>query len=143
MIRSFFFVFTGALLLGGCAVYSDAELSQLSQRHLAPATMAKLEHRRPLDPDDVIEMHRRGVPDLLINRQLSRAGVDTLIARADALQMRRAGVPPRVIDAAVWASNRFAEAHTLEPDPVLLDGASYGDPWEVHGSLGMGWYGSF
>src|SRR5688572_25951705 len=97
-LRALSVAFAGIALLGGCAVYSEAERAQLSRQGLAPTTLAKLEHRRPLDPEDLIEMRRRQVPDVLTIRQLRRAGVDSLLTRTDVVQLRRAGVTPPVIE---------------------------------------------
>lgn len=126
-------------LLAGCAVYSDAEFAQLSASRLAPATMQKLERREPLAPDDLIELHRRRVPDSLTHRQLSRVGVDSLITRGDIAQMRRAGVSERVLDDAISASDRFAGEHA----PEVIYNGGYDSPFGFHGSLGWGWAGCF
>ena len=101
--------------------------------------MLKLERREPLDPPDLIELRRRRVPDPLTIRQLSRVGVDSLITRHDIAEMRHAGVSPRVLDAAIWASDRFANSHA----PEIIYHAGYHDPLGFHGSLGWGWYGGF
>lgn len=143
---SFLHSFAAALLctvlLGGCAVYSDAERAQLSQRGLAPATLAKLEHRRPLEPGDLIELRRRQVPDTLTIRQLHRVGVDSLITRADILQLRQSGVTPLVIEAAIRASDEFADEHGHGPNAVAFD-AGYAEPFGLHGSLGFGFGAAF
>ena len=129
-------------LLGGCAVYSEAERAQLSRQGLAPATLAKLEHRRPLDPEDLIELRRRQVPDALTIRQLRRVGVDSLFTRADILHLRSSGVRPAVIDATIRASNEFADDHGHGPDAVQFDGG-YAEPYGWHGSVGFGFGAAF
>jgi hypothetical protein len=67
-----------------------------------------MEHGHPLDPGDIIELSRRGVPSGMIIRHLDRYGLDGLLTRSEASNLRSAGVRPAVVDAAVEASERFA-----------------------------------
>ena len=126
-------------LLAGCAVYSQADLAQLNSRNLAPATLRKLTARQPLAPDDLIELHRRSVPDLLTQRQLSRVGVDSLFTRDDLTRLRHASVSTPVIDAAVWAAERFAQDHA----PLVLDDPAVVETSGIHGTVGWRWMGGF
>jgi hypothetical protein len=70
-----------------------------------------MEYGHPLAPEDIIELSRRGVSPAMISRHLDRHGLDGLLTRSDVTQMRRAGVRPGVIDAAVEASDEFAREH--------------------------------
>ena len=87
-------------------------------------------------------MQRRQVPDRLTLRQLQQVGVDSLLTRTDILHLRRAGVTPPVIEAAIRASDHFAEEHGHGPDAVFLD-AAYAEPFGFHGSVGFGFGAEF
>ena len=115
-----------ALCLAGCATFTDAELAQIRQRGLRPELLAKLEHRRALDPGDIIELKRAGVPDDQVVRHLEHVGVNYVVTRSDTVQLRKARVSPRVIDALLKASERFAARESYHP---YDDGWYYGDPW--------------
>ena len=136
-----------ALCLAGCATFTDAELAQIRQRGLRPELLAKLEHRRALDPGDIIELKRAGVPDEQVVRHLENVGVNYVITRSDTVQLRKARVSPRVIDSLLKASELFAARESYHP---YDDGWYYGDPWAPYfygdwqigyGHLGHGAHG--
>ena len=116
-----------ALVLTGCSTFTDAELAQIRQHNLQPELLAKLERRRTLEPEDLIELRRAGISDAQAEKQLNDVGVDYVATREDAVRLRKAGVSARVIDALLRASDRFA-ARQSSPD-YYDDGWYYGDPW--------------
>ena len=124
-----------ALVLTGCSTFTDAELAQIRQHDLRPELLAKLERRRTLEPEEVIELRRAGIPDAQVEKQLNDVGVNYIATREDAVRLRKAGVSARVIDALLRASERFA-ARQSAPEPYD-DGWYYGDPW------GPGFYGDW
>ena len=117
-------------LFTGCAAYSDAQLTQLSRSGVSHSTLTRMEHGYPLGPDDIVELSRRNVPPGLIIRHLDRHGFDGLLTRSEAAQLRRSGVHPAVVDAAVDASDEFARDHG--PSRVRVG-------W----GIGLGWPGYY
>lgn len=115
-----------ALVLAGCSTFTDAELAQIRQRGLRPELFAKMEHRRSLDPEDLIELRRAGVPDEQVEKQLNDVGVNYVATSDDAVRLRKARVGARIIDALLRASDRFAGRQYSQP---YDDGWNYGDPW--------------
>ena len=136
-----FFVVTAASLLVACSVYSGAERSHLRQSRLAPRTLFKLERGEPLAPEDLLEMHRRAVPDSLTIRQLNEEGVDSLFTRADFAALRRGGVSPAVLHAAAPASERFEREHG-RGEFVVEEAGDVESPG-LHGTLGFGFGATF
>ena len=130
-----------ALVLAGCATFTPAELAQIRQRGLRPELLAKLEHRGVLDPGDIIELKRAGVPDGQVVRHLENAGVNYVVTRSDTVRLRKARVSARVIDSLLNASERFAMRETYQP---YDDGWYYGDLWApyFYGDWQIG-YGHF
>ena len=131
------------LILGGCATYNENEIAQFHHLGVPPALLAKLEHRRALFPDDLIALRRLRVPDPLVIRHLNDVGVDYVITRADVSRLRKAEVRPGVIEALLWASERFAvrRLDTAYYDPWIFD-----DPWYwpgVYGGWSVGYYSRF
>ena len=116
-----------ALVLTGCSTFTDAELAQIRQHNLRPELLAKLERRRTLEPEDLIELKRAGISDAQVEKQLNDVGVNYIATREDAVRLRKAGVSARVIDSLLRASERFA-ARQSSPD-YYDDGWYYGDPW--------------
>jgi len=121
------------VLLGGCAAYSPAELTSFSRARVAYPTLVRLEKAEPLEPTDLIELTRRGIPPETIVRHVEKYGVDSLITRTDVIALRKAGVRPTVIDATIRASDRFAARHAEGPEVAVgLDddyGWSFGPAW--------------
>ena len=115
-----------ALVLAGCSTFNETELAQIRQRGLRPELLEKLEHRRALEPGDLIELRRAGVADELVVRHLEDVGIDYLVARSDAARLRSARVSPRVLDAQLRASERFARSKSYDS---YDDGGYYSDPW--------------
>ena len=115
-----------ALVLAGCSTFNKTELAQIRQRGLRPELLGKLEHRRALEPDDLIELRRARVDDELVVRQLEDVGINYLVPRSDAARLRAAHVSPRVLDALIHASERFARREAYDP---YEDGWFYADPW--------------
>ena len=113
-----------ALALVGCATFKKADLAEIRGLGVPPALVAKLEHRRPLTPEDCIVLKRARVGDELVVRQLDRVGIDYLLTRPDILRLRHAGVAPSILAALVRESNRFAAFHSYDehrdyaPPPV-------------------------
>lgn len=118
-----------ALMLAGCATFTDAELAQIRQRGLRPELLYKMEHRRALQPEDLVELRRAGVSDRLVEKHLAEVGVTYIATREDAVMMRNRGVSARVIDAVLRASERFAARQTSDP---YEEGWVYGDPWSPY-----------
>ena len=114
------------LVLAGCSTFTDAELAQIRQRGLRPELLAKLEHRRALEPDDLIELKRAGVADAQVVKHLDDVGVNYVATRNDVVRLRKAGVRARVIDELLRASERFATRESYQP---YEDGWFYPDPW--------------
>ena len=114
------------LVLAGCSTFTDAELAQIRQRGLRPELLAKLEHRRALEPDDLIELKRAGVADEQVVKHLDDVGVNYVATRGDVVRLRKAGVRARVIDELLRASERFAAQESYRP---YEDGWFYPDPW--------------
>lgn len=123
-----------ALVLAGCSTFTDAELAQIRQRGLRPELLAKMERRRPLQPEDLIELKRAGVADEQIEKHLNDVGVDYVATREDAVRLRRARVSARVIDTLLRVSERFAARQSPRP---YDEGWIYTDPW------GPGFYGDW
>ena len=114
------------LVFAGCSTFTADELAQIRQRGVRPEILTKLEHSRALDPGDIVELKRAGVPDEQVVRHLEDAGVNYVVTRADVARLRNARVSPRVIDALFDASERFASREYYQP---YDDGWYYGDPW--------------
>jgi hypothetical protein len=129
------------LFLGGCATYDENEIAQFHHLGVPPPLLEKLEHRRPLLPEDLIALRRLRVPDPLVIRHLNRVGVDYVVTRADISQLRKADVRPEVIDSLVRASDRFV----VRRFDRAYDGWYWGDPWYWPGAYGGYsvdyWYG--
>lgn len=115
-----------ALVLTGCSTFTTAELAQIRQRGLRPELLAKLEHRHPLEPDDLIALKRAGVADEQVVKHLEDVGVNYVATREDAVRLRKAGVRARVIDALLHACEQFAAQESYQP---YEDGWFYPDPW--------------
>jgi hypothetical protein len=124
----------GALLFGGCATFTPAELDQIRARGVSPHVVTKLHRGGVLTPDEISELHRHGVSDRIVLRQLDVDGVDYLLSKGDVAQMRKAGVSPQVIAAVAEESDRFAARHGAANYEVRY-GAYYDDPF-----YGAGWY---
>ena len=122
------------VLFAGCAAYTPAELTSFSRARVAYPTLVKLEKAEPLEPADLIELTRRGIPPETIVRHLGKYGVDSLISRSDVVALRQAGVRPTVIDAAIRASDRFAAEHSEGPEVTVGLAEDYG--W----SFGPSWW---
>lgn len=98
------------LVLGfvGCATFKETEIAQFRQLGVSPALIAKLEHRRPLLPDDLVDLKRAHVRDDFVVRHVDRVGVNYIATREDIVMLRKAGVGSGVIDALLHESDRFA-----------------------------------
>ena len=101
------FALAAALALAGCATHSDEQLAAVRASGVSRPTVEKLEHRGVLNPDDVIELKRRGVSDAVVLRQLDKAGVDYVVQRDEMAKLRKAGVSTEVRDAVARESERF------------------------------------
>ena len=131
------FLLVLALALAGCSTFNDAELAQIRQRDLRPELLTKMERRRAVDPEDVIELKRAGVSDDLVVKHLNDVGVNYVVTREDAVRLRKAGVRAWVIDSVLRASERFAARNYDSP---YDDGYYYDEPWSpyVYGGWGIG-----
>ena len=123
-----------ALCLAGCATFTDAELAQIRQRGLRPELLSKLEHRGSLNPDEIIELKRAGLPDEQVVRHLEKVGVNYVVTRSDISQLRKARVSQRVIDSLLIASELFA---------ARLSYRSYDDGWYYNDPWGPSFYGDW
>ena len=123
-----------ALCLAGCATFTDAELAQIRQRGLRPELLSKLEHRGPLNPDEIVELKRAGLPDEQVVRHLEKVGVNYVVTRSDISQLRKARVSQRVIDSVLDASELFA---------ARLSYRSYDDGWYYNDPWGPNFYGDW
>ena len=117
------------LVLTGCSTFTDAELAQIRQRDLRPELLAKMERRRALEPEEVIELKRAGVSDEHIEKHLNDVGVNYILTREDAVRLRKARVSAHLIDTLLRASERFAARESRQP---YEEGWSYTDPWSPH-----------
>ena len=117
-----------ALVLAGCSTFNESELAQIRQRGLRPELLGKLEHRRSLEPEDLIELKRARVAEPLVIRHLEDVGVNYILPRSDAARLRSAHVSPRVLDAVIRASEKFAMRESYDP---YGDGWFYADPWQA------------
>jgi len=153
MIRSLL-LFAVALTLGGCATFTETELSQVSSRGVSPRLVAKLDRGGPLALEEVIELSRRRVPETWIIRQLDDHGVASLVTRSDVSRLRRARIHPAVIDAVLRASDQFAAPYRYGNGSGFdYYGSPYNgfyDPWAFNrgfgglgGLGGLGMYGGF
>ena len=138
-----------ALLVAGCSTFTESELAQIRQTGLRPELLYKMEHRRVLSPEDLIELKRAGVRDSQVVKQLNDAGVDYVASRPDVSKLRKAGVSAWVIDALLRASERFSVQQYGSPFDDYYYGY-YGDPWwpGFYGGWGIdyqisgrGWHG--
>jgi len=124
-----------ALALTGCSTFNDAELAQIRQRNLHPELLAKMESRRALDPQDLIDLKRAGVRDELVVKHLEDVGVNYVATREDVARLRKARVSARVIDSMLHESERFAGRSF---DGPYNSGWYYGDPWAPYFYPGWG-----
>jgi hypothetical protein len=129
--------------LGGCATYTGSELAQFHHLGVPAPLLAKLEHHRPLLPEDLVTLRRLHAPDPWVIRHLNDVGVDYVVTRSDVTKLRKADVHPAVIDAFLRASDRFAVRRYARPyyDPWY----DY-DPWLWPGGYGgwsFGYYSGF
>lgn len=135
-----------AVLLAGCATFTESEVAHFRQRGIPPDLLSKLTHRRSLLPEELIELKRAGVTDEQLLRHLDRAGVGYLVTRSDVLRLRKAGISARVIDALLRESDRLA-ARLTEPPDYGYASPYYGfyDPWypEFYGGWTVGVGSSF
>lgn len=117
-----------ALLCGGCATFTPAELDQISRRGVSSNVVGKLDRGRMLSPGEVIELTRRGVSEGLILRHLEDTGIDYVLSKGDVTRMRRAGVSALVIDVMVRQSDNFARIYSRD-DYSTSVGVHYGSPY--------------
>lgn len=138
-----------ALLLAGCSTFDKAELAQIRQRGVRPGLLYKMEHRRELTPEDVIELKRAGVRDPLIVKQLRDVGVNYVVSRGDVKRLRAAGVSAWVIDVLLRESERFAGRAYENPYDDYYGAGFYGAPynpwfysdWSIgYERFGRGWH---
>jgi hypothetical protein len=140
-----------ALLFGGCSTFTKVEVDQVRARGVSPRVVTKLDRGGVLAPADIIELHRRGISDRIVLRQLSAEGVDYLLTKEDVVRMRKAGVSAQVIAAVAEESDRFAGEYGAPNYDVRYGMYSndpfYGpwsyDPYYYGGDVyGYGYYGS-
>ncbi|MCE9612120.1 MAG: hypothetical protein K8R23_18130 [Chthoniobacter sp.] len=131
-----------SLALSGCANFSQTELAEVRQHHVAPEIMSKMERGHVLTLAEVTELTRRGVPDRLIIRQIDNTGLDYTLAKDDVVRLRKAGVAPAVIDALMVESDRFARNYVAGFGPHYVspyDDVTYGpDPYRYTGDAAVG-----
>jgi hypothetical protein len=120
-----------AFSLWGCAAYTKVEVAEFSRAGVSGSTVRQLADGAPLGPEQIIELHRSQVPTQTIVRHLQRFGVNTLIMGHEARDLRRAGVEPIVIDAALLASEEFEDEHRNVRADVDAEFSVY-DPWISH-----------
>ncbi|HEV7868971.1 MAG TPA: hypothetical protein VGO90_14890 [Chthoniobacteraceae bacterium] len=118
-----------AVVFSSCATFTETELAHVRSRGVSRPVLSKLDQGRPIEPADVIELTRRGIPERLILRQIEDHGVTSLIAKTDVLAMRRAGVSALVIDAVLRASDEFAGDYSGRGPDVSIGYTSYYDDW--------------
>ena len=149
-MKAAIFALGAALTLAGCATHSDEQIAVVRAAGVSRPTVAKLEHRGALTPEEVIELKRRGVSDAIVLRQLDKAGVDYVVQRNDMAKLRKAGVSSDVRDALARASERFVYDRYrpfVGPEIYFYDDWSYpiGYPYYPrYGFVGVGyggWYG--
>ena len=143
-------LFTGlGLVLTGCATFDKTELGLIRGSGISPRLYAKMQHGDELTPEDVIELHRRHVPDRYVLRQIDDAGVDYLLSPEDFKKLKRSQVSPAVVDALITASADFSERYAA-PSRFSYYG-SYGYPYDdayygygpdyyPYGGIGIGVY---
>ena len=137
-----------ALICASCATFTKVEMDQVRARGVSPSVVAKLQRGGELTPADIIELHRRGVSDRIVLRQLSADGVDYLLTKEDVSRMRKAGVSPQVIAVVAEESDGFAGRYGA-PNYDVRYGMYYNDPFYGPWSYdpysyygGYGYYGS-
>lgn len=81
-----FLLLAAAVALGSCANLSNSDLARMRSRGIPPALVQKLEHGRPLAPEEVATLSRRGVPAETLVRHIHRTGASYLLAPGDARQ---------------------------------------------------------
>jgi hypothetical protein len=144
-LRPLFSTLLATLFVAGCSTFNEAELGTIQRSGVSPQLVTKMQDGRPLKPEDVIELSRRGVSDGYILRQIDDAGIDYLLSPDDLKKLQRAGVSPAVLDALAVASQEFASRYIAPrydmypADPYYDDGYYYGRHQRpITGSVGIG-----
>lgn len=137
MHRSLPFAVLAAAFFAGCASFSQKDLAEIRQHGVPPEIVGKMERGHVLKPGEVIELARRGVPEVLILRQINDAGLDYVLAKDDLARLRAARISQMVIDAMVAESERFERNYTPGFGPHYVapyDDQTYGsDPYRYTG----------
>ena len=98
-----------AVLLASCATQTKEQLAAVRAAGVSAGLAHKLEHWRVIEPEDIIELHRRHVNDAIALRQLDRVGVNYVVDKGILRQLRKAGVSDTVLTAVVTAGRRYEE----------------------------------
>lgn len=121
-----------ACFLTGCATFNETELAIIQRSGISPRVFEKMQAGRVLTPEDVIELHRRRVPDRYVVRQIDDVGVDYVLSPEDDQRLQRAGVSPQVIEMLIAESDDFASRYAAPrydayfADPYYYDEYYYG-----------------
>lgn len=115
------------LLIGGCAPFSSKDLARLRSRGVPPAAVDRLQNSTPLEPKDIVLLHKNRVPANALTKHLEWNGVDYLATPDDFRMLRREQVPAVVADRLAIQSEYFA----LQRQRPVVVGVSVGafDPW--------------
>jgi hypothetical protein len=131
--------------LAGCATHDQKTIASVRASGVSERTVAKLEHRGVLAPNDLIELEKRGVSDAVPIRLLDKVGVDYVVQKDDMRRLRSAGVSSEVRDALAEASREFVHDR-YAPRPYYEIGFDapwhYGARWwwpYADVSLGYSW----
>jgi hypothetical protein len=118
--------------VGGAAVGSALDEVEAKNR-------AEIEARlgRPLPPggvtvDDIIAMHKAGLPDDVIVTHINAHGMAYSLAHTDLIRMQEAGISSSVMQAAQRPPVRVVRQVPPPPQAVIVEEYHYGVPCHPH-----------
>ena len=100
--------FTGALSCANKAktVTSLDESDRSSLEKQSPRTVKKIDNGEPLSTDDIKKMSRAGLSDEVIMKQINDTKTVFYLSSADIVDLKKAGVSQRVINAMIQTGNK-------------------------------------
>ena len=98
---------------------------------------------RALDLQDVLQMHRDGIPDSLILEKVEHGTRVFHLEAADLREMKEAGVSDRVISAMLRTEDRYSRATQYGDYYYPRPGAMGGGDYAYHGGGYVPYYGGY
>jgi len=100
--------FTAALSCAGNAkaVPSLDQSDRSSLEKQSPRIIKKIDNREPLSTDDIKKMSRAGLSDDVIMKQINDTKSVFYLSSADIVDLKKAGVSQRVINAMIQTGNK-------------------------------------